>query len=129
MNRGPAPKSRPPVSFAEKASAAWGNSIPDWIVELVSVADADGLAGAEKRVGYSRSALSTIIAGKYKGDLDRVEQVVRGALMSETVDCPVLGVLGRDRCLEWQTKPFAPTSSHRMTMRRACKTCPQRRKQ
>ncbi|TIV63290.1 MAG: transcriptional regulator, partial [Mesorhizobium sp.] len=56
------------------------------------------------------------------------EQMVRGALMAETVDCPVLGPLGRNACLDWQAKPFAPTSSHRMTMHRACKTCPQRRK-
>lgn len=128
MNRGPAQNSRPTVSFADKAAAIWGNQTPDWIAELVRFADAEGLAGAERRVGYSRSAISSIIAGKYKGDIDRVEQMVRGALMAETVECPVLGPLGRNACLDWQAKPFAPTSSHRMTMHRACKTCPQRRK-
>ncbi|WP_246676580.1 MULTISPECIES: transcriptional regulator [unclassified Mesorhizobium] len=102
--------------------------MPDWVAELVAVADAEGLGGAEKRVGYSRSAISTIIAAKYNGDLDRVEQMVRGALMSETVVCPILGDIGRDRCLTEQKEPFRATSRHRAQLFHACKTCPQRRK-
>ncbi|TPJ83873.1 transcriptional regulator [Mesorhizobium sp. B2-6-3] len=129
MNRGPVKNSRPAgKTFAEKAAEAWGTDMPDWVAELVAVADAEGLGGAEKRVGYSRSAISTIIAAKYNGDLDRVEQMVRGALMSETVVCPILGDIGRDRCLTEQKEPFRATSRHRAQLFHACKTCPQRRK-
>lgn len=127
MNRGPIKNSRSPVDFRAKALAAWGDPLPEWIDELARLADAEGLAGAEKRIGYSRSAVSTILAGKYAGDLDRVEQMVRGALMAETVDCPVLGEIGRDRCLTEQKEPFRATSRMRAQLFHCCKTCPNRR--
>lgn len=128
MNRGPAPNTRPAgASFAAKAAEAYGAPLPDWIRELAAIADQDGLAGAERRIGYSRSAISTVLAGKYRGDLARVEQMVRGALMAETVDCPILGEIGRDRCLNEQKEPFRATSRHRAQLFHACKTCPNRR--
>ncbi|QDB99679.1 hypothetical protein [Mesorhizobium sp. 8] len=68
MNRGPAKNSRSTADFRGKALAAWGDPLPDWMGELVALAEAEGLGGAEKRIGYSRSAISTIIAGKYRGE-------------------------------------------------------------
>ncbi|CDX20182.1 conserved hypothetical protein [Mesorhizobium sp. ORS 3359] len=128
MNRGPVKNSRPAgKTFVEKAAEAWGAPVPDWIEELARVADAEGLGGVEKRVNYSRSAISTILANKYAGDIARVEQMTRGALMAMTVDCPVLGEIGRDRCLTEQKEPFRATSRHRAQLFHACKTCPQRR--
>jgi hypothetical protein len=46
--------------------------------------------------------------------------------MGETVMCPVLDEIGRDRCLSEQVKPFAATSSTRARLFHACKTCPNR---
>lgn len=126
MNRGPAKNSRPSASFAGKARAAWGD-VPDWIAELCRLADQVGLGGCERRIGYSRSAISTVISRKYLGDLDRVEAMVRGALMAETVTCPVLGEIGRDRCLTEQKTPFRATSAFRAQLFHACKTCINRR--
>lgn len=128
MNRGPV-KSRRPAgpSFAEKAAAAWGEPLPDWVRELAMLADRDGLAGAERATGYSRSAISTALNGKYTGDLGRLEEMVRGALMDVQVDCPVLGEIGRDRCLTEQKEPFRATSRHRAQLWHACKLCPNRR--
>lgn len=128
MNRGPAKHSRVAAgSFVDKAEAAWGN-VPDWLYELCRLADEVGLTGTEKRLGsYSRSAISTVISRKYQGDYGRVEEMVRGALMDATVDCPVLGEIGRDRCLKEQKEPFRPTSRHRAQLFHACKICPNRR--
>lgn len=129
MNRGPAKDSRPiGVTFMEKAREAFGAVLPDWIEELARLADAEGLGGAEKRIQYSRSALSTVINGKYPGDLGRVEAMVRGALMAEVVECPILGEIGRDRCLTEQKEPFRATSRHRAQLFHACKTCPNARR-
>lgn len=127
MNRGPAPNRRQDGrTFMEKAVAAHGEPLAEWIAELARLCDAEGLAGAEKRVGYSRSAISTVINGKYgKGDLGRVEAMVRGALMSETVECPVIGTIGRDRCLQEQNEPFRATSAFRAQLFHACRNgCP-----
>jgi hypothetical protein len=111
--------------FVSKAQTAWGDPLPDWIGELAKLADAEGLAGAAGRIGYSRSAISNVLAGKYPGDLGRISGMVRGALMSATVTCPVLGEIGRDRCLTEQREPFRATSAFRAQLYHACRGgCP-----
>ncbi len=111
-------------TFAEKAVAAW-SPVPDWVEELAALADRHGIAGAGKRIGYSGSAVSTVISGKYGGDITRVEQMVRGALMAMKVDCPILGQIGRDRCLTEQKEEFRVTSAMRAQLFHACRNgCP-----
>lgn len=128
MIRGPLKGSRPDgLTFCDKAAVAHGDPLPDWIAELAALADRDGLAGAGKRIGYSASAISTVINGKYVGDVGRVEEMVRGAVMAATVICPVLDEIGRDRCLSEQKEPFRATSRHRAQLYHACKSCPNRR--
>lgn len=108
-------------TMAEKAATAFSGSVPDWIAELADAADRMGLKAAATRVGYSASAVSYVINGRYTGDLARVEAMVRGALMNEAVECPVLGDIGRHDCLAWQKKPFAASSSVRVRVFRACR--------
>lgn len=122
MNTGPKPGSAPrdERSFSEKAKDAWG-VVPDWVLELAELADRSRLRGAATAIGYSVTAVSNVINNKYgAGDIDRIEQVTRGALMGVTVECPMLGPISRKVCLDWQVKPWAPTSSYRMQMYRAC---------
>lgn len=127
MNRGPVTSSlRDGRTFLEKLQGAYDEPA-DWLIALATCADQEKLAGAGKRIGYSGSAVSTIIAGKYAGDLDRVEEMVRGALMASNVECPILGEIGRDRCLTEQGEPFRATSAFRAQLFRACQICPNRR--
>ena len=114
------------LSNVDKARAAWGNVIPDWIVILAEACDRDSQSAIARKVGYSPSAVSQVLSNSYQnGDIGRVEQAVRGALMAETVDCPVLGDLPRNTCVIWQRKPFATTNSHRIRMFQACRNgCP-----
>jgi hypothetical protein len=123
MNRGPiSGQSTQTKSFLEKATDAYGQPLPDWILQLANLADTVGLSGCEKRINYSRSAISSVLNGKYaKGDMGRFESMVRGALMAETVECPVLGQIGRDRCLNEQNEPFRATSSFRAQLYHACR--------
>lgn len=129
MKRGPAAgSSASGATFAEKARARWGEAPPDWIMELAALADRQGLRAAGERVGYSGSALSMVLSGRYAGDLGRIEEAVRGALMGLVVACPALGEIGRDACLSWQKKPFAASSSIRVAVWRACRSgCPHAR--
>lgn len=126
MNRGPAPNSRVEgLTFTEKAIASHGDPTPDWLLELARVTDAEGLGGAAKRIGYSKSAISNVLNGKYPGDVTRVASMVRGALMAEMVECPVIGTIGRDRCLQEQNEPFRATSAFRAQLFHACRGgCP-----
>lgn len=108
-----------------KARVKWTPTPPDWIEELAQLVDRAGLKGAEKRVGYSPATISQVLSNSYRGDLRNVAERVRGALMGATVDCPEQGEMRRDLCLDWQGKPFAATSSHRVRMYRACRSgCP-----
>ncbi|TFF20514.1 transcriptional regulator [Jiella endophytica] len=112
-------------TFEDKTALAWGNSRPDWIIELARLADAEGLSGAEKRVGRAASTLSQTLSNTYRGDVGKIEERVRGALMALTVECPVLGEIGRDRCLDEQGKDFVATSAMRAQLYRACRSgCP-----
>lgn len=125
MIRGPQKDARPAgQSFVDKVSNSY-EKLDEWLIELASLADREGLAGAAKRIGYSKAAVSTVLNGKYAGDVDRVEQMVRGALMAEQVDCPVLGDIGRDRCLSEQKEEFRGTSAFRAQLYHACRGgCP-----
>lgn len=107
--------------YHAKAIAGWGEP-PDWILALAAAAARKSAAAVAKRLGYSPSVVSQALANAYPGDLDRLEQVVRGALMDLRVDCPVLGGIGRDRCLSEQKEPFRATSSHRARLYHACNT-------
>lgn len=112
-------------TFAQKAVDAHAGAPPDWIAALAALADRGGLKAAGEAIGYSGGLVSQVIANKYPGDIGKVEQKTRGALLGATVDCPGAGdVMDRKTCLDWQDKPRAATSSLRTRMYHACRACP-----
>lgn len=128
MNRGPAPGRRAAVDFVAKAEAAWGGALPDWVRELATLANASSQRAAAEKIGYSQAVLSHVFNAAYTGDLKRVEEKVRGALMGLSVQCPILGEIGRDRCLDEQKMTRSATSSIRSKLYRACRNgCPHSR--
>lgn len=109
-----------------KARAAWGESIPAEVLILAEACKARTSRAAAQQLGYSDAVISHVLANKYPGDLPKVFAKIRGALMGETVMCPILAEIGRDRCLTEQAKPFAATNSTRARLFHACRTCPHR---
>lgn len=109
---------RDPLQVAQEA---WKNDLPDWVEALANEASATSGEAAADRIGYSGAVVSSVLANKYKGRLDNVEARVRGALMGETVNCPVLGDITRDRCLDEQKCGFSTSSSVRARIYRACR--------
>ncbi len=108
--------------FIDKAREAWGSQMPGWVLVLAEQVDRSSLKAVAKKIGYSLATVSYVIANKYAGDLDRVAAKVSGALMNETVVCPILGEIGRDHCLDEQKKNFVGTSSIRSKLFRACRS-------
>jgi hypothetical protein len=94
----------------------------DWIDILRARCAETSQARVADKIGYSPAVISTVLKGTYAGDLTAVEKAVRGAFMGATVDCPVLGAIASNRCLEEQRKPFAATNPHRVTLYRACRS-------
>ncbi|RPE81817.1 helix-turn-helix domain-containing protein [Vulcaniibacterium tengchongense] len=100
---------------------------PDWLNVLRAACKCRTQSAVAEKIGYSPAVVSQVLKGTYKGDLRAVQQKVEGALMGLTVECPVIGELPRNRCLEYQRQPFASTNHMRVQLARACPTCPNRR--
>ncbi|WP_244617831.1 transcriptional regulator [Rhizobium sp. RU35A] len=112
----------------DRATSCWGDAMPDWVAVLAEACRSTSQSAVARRIDYSAGVVSSVLSNTYRGDIARVEQMVRGALMAETVPCPALGDIARNVCLDWQAKPYAPTSSHRVAMYRACRaSCPHSR--
>lgn len=115
------------TDFVARATACWA-SPPDWIIALAEACAADTQTAVAKRLDYSPSAISATLANTYAGDVDGIAERVRGAFMNHQVECPIKGAMSRNTCLQWQGKPFAPTSADRVRMFHACRSaCPHSR--
>jgi fructose 1,6-bisphosphatase len=80
-----------------------------------------------EELGVSTAVISTLLKDKYTGNVEGMEQRIRGQFMAETVRCPVMGTLSKRSCLDNQALPQAFTNPMRAALGRACKTCPNRK--
>ena len=115
------------VDQVEKARLAWGEAMPVEVAVLAQACKTRTSRAVARQLGYSDATISYVLANKYQaGDQEKVFAKIRGALMGETVMCPILDEIGRDRCLSEQAKPFAATNSTRARLFHACKSCSNR---
>jgi len=100
--------------------------LPDWVEALARASDATSQNQVAKRLGYSAPVVSLLLRRAYKGDLLRIEELVRAELMQERRDCPALGEIRLAECLHHQDQAKNPGSPNplRANMRRACHACP-----
>lgn len=97
----------------------------DWVEILRAACTSGSQREMARKIGYSVTVVSQVLTGTYKGDLVRVKAAVEGVLMQHEVDCPVCGVIPRQRCVEHQRKPFTPTTPMNVALYRACRShCP-----
>lgn len=117
------------ITFVSKAEAAWGEALPVEVLTLAEWADASTASAIAKRLGVSPATFSHLIGRKVENhDLGKLFGLIRGALLGETLECPIKGTMSRNTCLKWQGKPFAPTSADRVRMFHACRSaCPHSR--
>lgn len=121
---------RQKVDNIAKAKAAWGDDAPEWVITLAEACNHETQAAVGRRIGYSPAVVSSVLSNSYGlGDIARVEGVVRGALMAETVVCPVMNTeIGRDVCHGWQKRPFSTASANAVRMYQGCRSgCPNSR--
>lgn len=98
-------------------------SAPGWLDVLREACERNTQAAVGRRLGYSASVISSVLSGTYRGDLARVERAVRGALMGDRVDCPVLGSIRLDTCIGAQRRTLTE-ARHELVARlwRACRS-------
>lgn len=110
----------------EKAMNAWQGEMPDWVRVLAEEADRTSQNKAAKRIGRTSGLVSQVLSNSYGAKLDMVEEIVRGALMSETVECPGFGEpIKLDTCQMWRKRAtkFSGHNALRRDMYRACSRC------
>lgn len=100
-----------------------------WIESLKAACATSSQSAVATRIGMSPAVVNQVLKGSYNGNLSNVQARVEGALMGITVDCPVVGDMPLNRCIENQLRPFAATNPLRVRLHRACKTCDQNRRE
>lgn len=110
----PAKKSAPPIK-----------PLPTDVLALVrdKFKHASGTELAAE-LGVSPSAISQAVHDKFRGNVERFAARVRGVWGGDTVLCPVLGDINTKVCLDQQGRPVIHTNPMRVSLARACKTCP-----
>ncbi len=116
-----------PDTALDRAKAAWGEPLPDWIEELALECDRTNQAAVARRLERSPALVSNVLQNKYP-NMSAIEPVVRGVLMKATVNCPVVGDLATDTCLKHQRATWAPHNPQRIQFYKACRNqCPHSR--
>lgn len=96
-----------------------------WLQALADACAVSGQGAVARRIGYSTGTVSGVLRGTYRGNLARVQAAVEGALLASEVECPIVGTIPRQRCIEHQRRPFTPTNPASVQLYRACRGgCP-----
>jgi hypothetical protein len=108
----------------------WGEDAPPWVLALADACDLSSQNAVARRLGRSASLISTVLRKKYPGDMNAVEERVRGAFMNETVACPAIGAMPMHECQDWQvlSRGDPGANPERRRMLRACNRCPRNRR-
>lgn len=99
----------------------------NWLEVLRLACETATKAAVARQLGVSPAMVGLALKGEYKGNIARLQTLVEGSLMSQTVTCPVLGDLRKDRCQDYQNRDpkFAAASPVIMRLYRACRSgCP-----
>ena len=99
----------------------------DWYQPLKKLVTETSQTQAGKKLGVNPSYINALLNDKkFPGRLDRVESKLRGALLNQTVQCPVAGEITSDLCQEHQSRPWSNANAMRVRLYNACRNgCPQ----
>ncbi|MBL4797616.1 MAG: helix-turn-helix transcriptional regulator [Oleispira sp.] len=93
---------------------------PAWLVVLQEKCSLASQRKVAEHLGVSNAVISQVLKQKYPGDVSRLEKKVRGAWMGETVNCPIMGELDLNKCLQYQDAKMSVVNPLRVQLYRAC---------
>lgn len=112
------------IPAIDRARAAWGADLPDWIEALAMACDATKQVDVARRLGRSAATVSNVINNKYKAGLNAVEQKVRIRVMANTVLCPHAGAeISIDDCITHAIAPMPMSNAADLRAWMACRDC------
>lgn len=95
-------------------------SFPKWLIVLQEKCTLASQRQVAEHLGVSNAVISQALKQKYPGDISSLEKKVRGAFMGETVNCPVLGELDLNKCMQHQSEKMSAVNPLRVQLYRAC---------
>ncbi len=104
-------------------------SEPRWLELLRMEVAQTNIAATAARIGYSRTTISLVLAGKYPGKPDKIAAAALAELEPVVaVDCPHLGMsIGVAVCLATSSQRAPTHNPAKMLHWRACRQCPHRK--
>lgn len=97
---------------------------PDWraLLEAAVRQDERGIAGVAERIGYSRPAVSRVLAGRY-GNTDKLARAVLANY--GRMQCPHLQEsITPHECATYAARSYSAITAADVPHWRACKRCP-----
>jgi len=111
------------------AEEKWGDALPDWVKTLVEECNARSQNQVAKKLGISSPVVSQVIRNNYQGNYENIAARVRDVFGNKLIDCPALGPIPGEACLQWRDQMGTPSSVPiRVQMDRACRLCPRNQK-
>jgi hypothetical protein len=102
--------------------------VKDWVEVLRAQCEKTSQSAVSRELNYSPAVINQVLKGTYKGNLSTVELAVKGLFMDGIVDCPVVGEVASNICLNYQKLPFAAINPLRVQLYKACRSgCPHSR--
>lgn len=93
-----------------------------WFAQLKQAVSESNIAAVAARMGYSRTAISLVMNGKYLGKTDKIAARVAAAM--NRWPCPYLGCdISADDCAAVHACPTPSHDPARLAHRRMCRTC------
>lgn len=110
----------------DKARAAWGDDLPDWVETLAIECGRTSQNKVAKLLDRSPTTISLILGRNYPGEMASMAERVRGVFMDAVIDCPAVGEMPAQRCQDWRAsaRVFTIGNPERRRMYRACHRCP-----
>jgi DNA-binding transcriptional regulator YdaS (Cro superfamily) len=100
---------------------------PEWLAVLKTACLDTSQAAVARQLGVSASTINQVLKGIYKGNLTRLQTLIEGRLMNQTVACPIAGDIPKHKCLEHQARDVRMATVNPLYSRlyRACRSgCP-----
>jgi hypothetical protein len=99
----------------------------NWLEVLRLTCETTTKAAVARQLGVSPAMVGLALKGEYKGNMTRLQTLVEGSLMSQTVTCPVMGEMPKHKCQEHQDRDpkFATANPFKAQLYIACRSgCP-----
>lgn len=84
----------------------------DWMSALRAQVQRTSQSRMALKLGISPGTVSQVLSGTYRADTSRIERRVRGLLMGEVVECPVLWDLPMHVCQDLQERKGPLANEH-----------------